>query len=82
MSMALFITAASFFSIRARVAAILPAPFTTPLARAVPVLLVLVVMFYWLWKVRSRRSSSLAGWTTSAISQNGTMPATTGAPTR
>ncbi len=30
MCMALFITAASFFSIRARVAAILPAPFTYP----------------------------------------------------
>ena len=56
MCMALFITAASFFSIRARVAAILPAPFTTGALRALPVLLVLVVMFYWLWRVRFRRS--------------------------
>jgi uncharacterized membrane protein len=56
MSMALFITTASFFSIRARVAAVLPAPFTSPAMRSVPVLLVLVVMFYWLWRVRSRRT--------------------------
>ena len=54
MCMALFIAAASFFSIRARVAAIFPAPFTTPAARVLPVLLVLVTMFYWLWRVRAR----------------------------
>ena len=54
MCMALFITAASFFSIRARVAAILPAPFTTPALRALPVVLVLVAMFYWLWRLRVR----------------------------
>jgi uncharacterized membrane protein len=57
MCTALFITVASFFSIRARVAAILPAPFTTPALRALPVVLVLVAMFYWLWNVRFRRSS-------------------------
>jgi uncharacterized membrane protein len=56
MCMAMFITTASFFSIRARVAAVLPAPFTTGLARTVPVVLVLVVMFYWLWRVRGRRA--------------------------
>jgi hypothetical protein len=56
MSMAFFVAAASFFSIKARVAAIAPAPFTTPLARAVPVLLVLATMFYWLWRVRFRKS--------------------------
>ena len=54
MCMAMFIATASFFSIRARVAAIFPAPFTAPLARALPVVLVLVVMFYWLWRIRSR----------------------------
>jgi hypothetical protein len=54
MCMALFIAAASFFSIRARVAAIFPASFATPAARALPVLLVLVAMFYWLWRIRSR----------------------------
>ena len=54
MCMALFIAAASFFSIRARVAAILPESLTTPLARAVPVVLVLVAMVYWLWRLRLR----------------------------
>jgi uncharacterized membrane protein len=54
MCMALFITAASFFSIRARVATIFPAPLTTGIARLVPVLLVLIVMFYWLWRIRAR----------------------------
>jgi uncharacterized membrane protein len=56
MCMALFITVVSFFSVRARVAAILPAPLTAPAFRALPVVLVLVVMFYWLWRVRVRRS--------------------------
>jgi len=57
MCMALFIAAASFFSIRARVAAIFPTPMTTPLARTLPVLLVLAVMCYWLWRVRSAMGS-------------------------
>ena len=81
MCMALFITAASFFSIRARVAAILPAPFTTPALRALPVVLVLVVMFYWLWRVRFRRSFA-ERWPSGAISQHSTMQTTIGAPTR
>jgi len=54
MCMALFIAAASFFSIRARVAAIFPAPFVSPAARVLPVLLVLAAMFYWLWRLRWR----------------------------
>jgi hypothetical protein len=62
MCMAMFITTASFFSIRARVAAVLPAPFTTPAMRALPVLAVLAVMFYWLWRVRSRRLKPAARW--------------------
>jgi len=55
MCFALFIAAGSFFSIRARVAKVLPAPFTTPMMRALPVLLVFAAMFYWLWRVRGRR---------------------------
>jgi len=56
MCFALFIATGSFFSIRARVARILPAPFTTPMMRALPVLLVFVAMFYWLYRVRGRRA--------------------------
>lgn len=55
MCFALFIAAGSFFSIRSRVAKILPDPFTTPLARSLPVVLIFVAMFYWLWRVRARR---------------------------
>ena len=54
MCFALFIAAGSFFSIRARVAKVLPAPFTTPMMRLLPILLVFVAMFYWLWRVRGR----------------------------
>jgi hypothetical protein len=55
MCFALFIAAGSFFSIRERVATILPAPFTTAPMRALPILLVFGAMFYWLWRVRGRR---------------------------
>jgi uncharacterized membrane protein len=56
MCFALFIAAGSFFSIRKRVATILPEPFTTGPMRALPILLVLGAMFYWLWRVRGRRT--------------------------
>jgi uncharacterized membrane protein len=54
MCFALFIAAGSFFSIRSRVATILPEPFLSGPMRALPVLLLFVAMFYWLWRVRSR----------------------------
>ena len=54
MCFALFIAAGSFFSIRSRVARIFPEPFTSGPMRALPVLLVFVAMFYWLWRVRVR----------------------------
>jgi uncharacterized membrane protein len=56
MCFALFISAGSFFSIRERVAKILPEPFTTAPLRALPILLLFGAMFYWLWRVRSRRA--------------------------
>ena len=56
MCFALFIAAGSFFSIRERVAKILPEPFTTAPMRALPILLVFGTMFYWLWRVRRRRT--------------------------
>ena len=55
MVFALFIAAGSFFSIRARVAKILPEPFTSAPMRALPIVLLFVAMFYWLWRVRGRR---------------------------
>ncbi len=57
MCFALFIAAGSFFSIQARVAKLLPEPFTTPLMRGLPIALVFIAMFYWLWRVRGRRIS-------------------------
>ena len=56
MCFALFIAAGSFFSVRERVARILPEPFTTGPMRALPILLLLGAMLYWLWRVRSRRT--------------------------
>jgi len=56
MCFALFIAAGSFFSIRERVAKILPYPFTTGPMRTLPILLLFGAMFYWLWRVRSRRT--------------------------
>jgi uncharacterized membrane protein len=56
MCFALFIAAGSFFSIRERVAKILPEPFTTGPMRALPILLLFGAMFYWLWRVRSHRT--------------------------
>ena len=55
MCFALFIAAGSFFSIRERVAKILPEPFTSGPMRTLPFLLLFGAMFYWLWRVRRRR---------------------------
>jgi hypothetical protein len=56
MCFALFIAAGSFFSVRERVAILLPEPFTSGPMRALPILLLFASMFYWLWRVRSRRT--------------------------
>ena len=55
MCFALFIAAGSFFSIRERVASVLPEPFTSGPMRALPIVLLFGAMFYWLWRVRRRR---------------------------
>lgn len=57
MCMALFIAVVSFVSIRERVASLLPEPFASPAARALPVLLVVWAMVYWLWRVRRPRAA-------------------------
>jgi uncharacterized membrane protein len=57
MCYALWIATASFFlGPRARVAKVLPEPLLNPALLALPVLTVLVVMFYWLWRIRVRRT--------------------------
>jgi hypothetical protein len=56
MCFALFIAAGSFFSLRERVAQILPEPFTTGPMRLLPIVLLFGAMFYWLWRVRGRRT--------------------------
>ena len=48
MCFALFIAAGSFFSVRERVATILPEPLTTGPMRALPIVLLFGTMFYWL----------------------------------
>jgi hypothetical protein len=60
MCFALFIAAGSFFSIRERVAQVLPEPFTTAPMRALPILLLFSAMVYWLWRVRGRRTFASA----------------------
>ena len=55
MCFALFIAAGSFFSVRQRVAKVLPEPLTTAPMRFLPIVLLFVAMFYWLWRVRGRR---------------------------
>jgi hypothetical protein len=57
MCFALLIAAGSFFSIRERVARVLPEPLTTLPIRMLPILLVSGAMFYWLWRVRTRPPS-------------------------
>jgi uncharacterized membrane protein len=59
MCFALFIAAGSFFSIRERVAMLLPEPFTTGQMRLLPIVLLFGTMFYWLWRLRGRRVSSV-----------------------
>jgi len=69
MCFALFVAAASFFSIRERVARILPEPFTTGPMRALPILVLLGAMLYWLWRVR-RLGSISEGLRLSSVSSS------------
>ena len=55
MCYAFWIATASFFlGPRERVAKVLPEPLLTPALLALPVVLVLVALLYWLWRVRTR----------------------------
>ena len=55
MCFALWISTASFFGSRTRVASIFPEALQGGAMRALPVLAVLAAMLYWLWRVRSKR---------------------------
>lgn len=71
MCFGLLIAAGSFFSIEARVATVLPWPFTTPAMRVLPVALVFIAMSFWLWRIRVRpmvvRPSSSSGASISRV---------------
>lgn len=56
MCFALFIAAGSFFSIKARVAKVLPEPLTGPWFRALPIILIFGAMFYWMIRIRAART--------------------------
>ena len=58
MCVGLFIAVASFFAVPERVARILPGPLPPPVMRALQVVLVLVAMFSWLWRVRRGGSAT------------------------
>ena len=50
------VTTAYFFGARERVSKILPDALVIPAVLSIPVLAVIVVMLYWLWRVRFRRN--------------------------
>ena len=56
MNFALWIAAASFFTIRRRVAMILPEPFLSQPVRMIPFLLPLLATFYWVWRIKYRKA--------------------------
>ena len=56
MCFSLWIAAGSFFTIRKRVETILPEPFLDLWVRMIPVLLPLLAIFYWLWRIKYRKT--------------------------
>jgi uncharacterized membrane protein len=56
MCFSLWIAAGSFFTIRERVETILPDPFLGFWTRMIPVLLPLIAIFYWLWRIKYRKT--------------------------
>jgi uncharacterized membrane protein len=52
MCLALLIATISFFSIRSRVARVIPDNLVSPAVQVAPIVLVLVALVYWLWRVR------------------------------
>jgi hypothetical protein len=56
MNVSLWIAAASFFTIRRRVAMILPEPFLSEPVRMIPFLLPLLAIVYWIWRIKFRKT--------------------------
>src|SRR5687768_10633517 len=56
MCFSLWIAAGSFFTIRERVETILPEPFLDFWVRMIPVILPLLAIFYWLWRIKYRKT--------------------------
>ena len=56
MCFSLWIAAGSFFTIRERVETILPEPFLGFPVRMIPVLVPLLAIFYWLWRIKYRKT--------------------------
>lgn len=56
MCFSLWIAAGSFFTIRERVETILPEPFLNFWVRMIPVILPLLAIFYWLWRIKYRKT--------------------------
>lgn len=56
MCFSLWIAAGSFFTIRKRVETILPEPFLDLWVRMIPVVLPLLAIFYWLWRIKYRKT--------------------------
>lgn len=62
MCFTLFIADGSFFSIRSRVARILAEAFLGPGMRVLPIVLPLLLMAYWLWRIRAGRLQRAFGY--------------------
>jgi hypothetical protein len=56
MNFSLWIATASFFTIRRRVAMILPEPFLSEPVRMIPFLLPLLAILYWVWRIKYRKT--------------------------
>ncbi len=59
MCFGLFMASGSFFTIRKRVAMILPEPFLDIKLRMIPVVLPLLAILYWVWRLRRKRAPKL-----------------------
>ena len=56
MCFSLWVASGSFFTIRKRVETILPEPFLGLPVRMIPVILPLLAIFYWLWRIKYRKT--------------------------